>query len=131
MLPLARRVVDDILTQRHRLAELLPEQDRLDRARRTLAWPDRLRRYNLREEIAGAEHHLLDALAELEVLGLELVSAEEGRLGFPTIVDDRAAFFSWVPGEEDITYWHFAGERARRRIPASWSKSAERAGRLK
>lgn len=124
MLPLARRVVADILRHRQRLGELLPEQDRLDRERRTLGWADRLRRYHLRDEIAGEEHNLRDALAELEVLGLDLMDAVAGRLGFPTIVNDRAAFFSWTPGEDDVAFWHYADETLRRRIPASWAKVA-------
>ncbi len=128
MLPLVQRVVGDILRHNQQLATLLPEQERLDQQRRKLAWPDRLRRYNLREEIAQEEHNLLDARAELEVLGLEMLDARTGRLGFPTIVNDQAAFFSWLPGEEDITFWHFADETIRRRIPASWSKAAERVG---
>ncbi len=127
MLPLVRRVVEDILQHRGRLSKLLPEQERLDRDRSTLAWPERLRRYRLREEIAEAEHDLQDTLAELEVLGLELVNPGEGRVGFPTIVNDQPAYFSWVPGEVDVAYWHFADETLRRRVPASWRKSADRA----
>jgi hypothetical protein len=129
MLPLVRRVVDDILSHRQRLAELIPEQERLDRERRNLAWPNRLRRYRLRDEIAGVEHDLLDARAELEVLGLELVDLDAGQLGFPTLVNERAAFFSWKRGEEEISYWHYADETLRRRIPASWSRTPERVGR--
>lgn len=124
MLPLACRVVHDILRHRGRLGELLPEQERLDRERRTLTWPERLRRYNLREEIASEEHDLQDALAELEVLGLNLLDPVAGRLGFPTVVNDRPAFFSWTPAEEEITFWHYADESLRRRIPGSWVKAA-------
>lgn len=126
MLPLVRRVVGDILQHRRRLARLYPEQERLDRARRTLSWPDRLRRYQLQDEIALEHHYLLDALAELEVLGLDLLDADAGQLGFPTIVNDRLAFFSWRPGEEDIDHWHFGDESLRRRIPASWNQPAVR-----
>ncbi len=126
MLPLARRVVGDVLAHHERLLKLLPEQERLDQQRRTLSWPDRLRRYHLRDEIAGEEHYLLDALAELEVLGLEILSASQGRLGFPTIVNDRPAYFSWLPGEDDIAFWHYGDEEQRRRIPASWTKAVAR-----
>jgi hypothetical protein len=123
MLPLVQRVVEDILLSQRDLIRLQPEQDRLDRNRRTLAWPDRQRRYQLREEIAAAERHLTDAVEELEALGLVLLDNDRGRIGFPTLVNNRAAFFSWQPGEEAVTTWHFAEETTRRPIPASWFKS--------
>lgn len=128
MLPLVRRVIADLLQHRRRMARLLPERQRLNRDRRNLDWPDRLRRYHLHDEIAQEEHHLLDAYAELEVLGLDLLDPDLGRLGFPTIVNDRPACFSWHPGEEDIKFWHFADEVERRRIPASWHQAIALSG---
>jgi hypothetical protein len=125
MLALVGRVVGDLLQGRRRLAELRPEQDRLDRLRRTLAWPERSRRYQLREEIAAAEQQVQDARAELTVLGVAIIDAAEGRVGFPTVVNGRTAFFSWKPGEEGLGFWHFEGETGRRQIPASWAKSAD------
>jgi hypothetical protein len=125
MLPLVRRVVDDLLQHQRLLARLLPEQARLDRQKRTLAWPARARRYQLREEVATSERYLQEARAELEVLGIELLDTDEGRMGFPTEVNGRAAYFSWRPGEETIAFWHYAGEAARRRIPVAWLRAAE------
>jgi hypothetical protein len=122
MLPLVRRIVADILRYQRRLAELLPEQERLDRRRRTLAWPERCRRYQLQEEVRAAEAQLQEVQAELEGLGVALLDRTDGRLGFPTIVNDSRAFFSWRPGEEGVRYWHFAGETVRRLIPASWTE---------
>jgi len=120
MLPLVRRIVGDLLQARRRLAQLLPEQNHLDRRRRTLAWPDRARRYQLHEEVADQEQNLQDALAELEVLGLAVLDAAQGRVGFPTTVHDRRAFFSWQAGEETVRGWHFVGETVSRPIPAAW-----------
>jgi hypothetical protein len=120
MLPLVRRIVGDLLNARRRLAQLLPEQTRLDRLRRTLAWPERARRYQLREEVADQEQYLQDALAELEVLGLALLEPAEGRVGFPAAVNDRRAFFLWQAGEETVRGWQFVGEFVSRPIPAAW-----------
>ena len=39
MLSLLRPVIDDLLSGQKHLAELQPEQDRLDRQRRSLSWP--------------------------------------------------------------------------------------------
>ena len=75
--------------------------------------------------MAAEESNLLEAMAELEVLGVALVDPETGRVGFPTIVNERPAFFSWQPGEETLKYWHFGSELVRRAIPASWAKHAD------
>jgi hypothetical protein len=125
MLPLVQRIVGEILGQQACLDLLQPEQDRLDRNKRMLSWPQRQRRYQLREEIAGAEQNLECALLELRELGVDLLDATDGRVGFPTIVNDKAAYFSWKPGEEGIRGWHFSQETKCRPIPAAWNKIAD------
>jgi hypothetical protein len=125
MLPLVQRIVGDVIKNRQSLAALLPEQQRLDRQRRLLAWPERARRYQLHEDIATLEHDLQDALAELEVLGVALLDADRGYVGFPTLVNNKRAFFSWRLGEDELKSWHFAGESARRPIPPSWTTSLD------
>ena len=125
MLPLVERVVRDILEQQKTLDRLNPEQDRLDRHRRDLVWLERQRRYQIREEVAVAEQHMRGALDELQGLGLALLDADTGRIGFPTIVNDRKAFFSWQPGEEGIRSWHFVEESTCRPIPAQWLKAGD------
>jgi len=124
MLPLVQRIVADILQNQRDLGQLLPEQKCLDRERRTLSWPQRSRRYLVQEEIATAERHIQEALAELANLGLVLLDADEGRVGFLTVVNGRRAFFSWRSDEKDIRFWHFPEENSRRPIPPSWEKSA-------
>src|SRR5581483_1290524 len=126
MLPLVRRIITDLLQHGRIVAELRPEQDRLDRARRTLAWPERARRYQIREEISTAERGFQETTAELDSLGVFLLDAEMGRVGFPTMVNDHRAFFSWRPGEDALGYWHFAGETVRRAIRASWARTPEK-----
>jgi hypothetical protein len=125
MVPLVRRIVADVCQNRQRLGLAQPELEVLDRQRHDLRWPERSRRYQLREEVATAEQHLQQALAELEPLGVVLVDADAGRVGFPTIVNGRRAYFSWKPGEETLKFWHFAGETVRRLIPLSWSRTED------
>ncbi len=125
MLPLVCRIVEDVLDCQRRLAQLRPEQDGLDRHKRTLAWEQRSRRYALREEIADLEQKHQQSLTELSLLGVALLGPDDGRVGFPTLVNNRQAFFSWRPGEETIGHWHFQGETARRTIPAAWLKAAD------
>jgi hypothetical protein len=126
MLGLVRSIVHDIQTHHRRLAQLRPEKARLDRLRHTLAWPQRSRRYRLQEEIDVAEVRLTEALAELDTLQVAILNRGEGLIGFPTLVNDRRAFFSWRPEEETLQYWQFAGEGARRPIPSAWVKGESR-----
>jgi hypothetical protein len=122
MLPLVRRIVEDFLRSQEVLASLLPEEEVLDRNKRSLDWPGRERRYRLKDEVARAEDRLLEAREELDALGLVMLDAEIGRIGFPTMVNNRKAFFSWHPGEDGLHSWHFAEETECRPIPPAWLK---------
>ncbi|HZU34757.1 MAG TPA: DUF2203 family protein [Gemmataceae bacterium] len=122
MLPLAGRIAADIVRYEEQRARLQPEMARLDRLRHTLDWPRRSRRYQLQEEIAAVEANLRQAQAELEGLGLTLLHLPSGLIGFPTLVNNRRAFFSWQPGEESLAFWNYAGDDVRRPVPAAWTK---------
>ena len=63
------------------------------------------------------------AFAELDGLGLTLLDVETGRVGFPTKVNKRPAYFTWLPGEEMLSFWQYADDDERRPIPAGWTKS--------
>jgi hypothetical protein len=128
MLPLVQQIANDIVTSRRTAARLHPEEGRLDRQRHSLDWPGRQRRYEVKEEIGRAEKDLEIALAELRDLGLVLLDDLEGRIGFPTMVNNRKAYFSWHLGEDGLHSWRFAEEDADRPIPASWLKELSLAG---
>src|ERR1044071_9040368 len=85
MLPLVQRVVGDFLQNQKVVDRLAPEQDRPGRQKRSLAWPERRRRYEVREELTAAERQLQEAMIELQVLGVALLDPETGRVGFPTL----------------------------------------------
>lgn len=123
MLPLVGRIARDVVRYHRQLATLQPERGRLDRARHGLDWPGRARRYQVQEEIVALEKDLLAALAELEALGLSLLDGPNGLVGFPTLVNDRRAYFSWQLGEESLEFWNYAGDTIRRPVPASWTKA--------
>ena len=122
MLPLVRRIVDDILAHQQHLSRLQPEEELLDDARRNLAWPQRQRRYQVKDERAKTTSDLHGALDELRGLGLTLLDPARGQVGFPTMVNNRRAYFSWQPGEEALHHWRFVGEDADHEIPAAWLK---------
>ncbi len=60
------------------------------------------------------------AREEFALLGVVVLDPEIARLGFPTMVNNRKAFFSWAPGEDGIHSWHFADETQCRPIPPAW-----------
>ena len=131
MLPLVRRIVDDLLLSQRSLSQLQPEEDRLHRVRRTLSWPERERRYAIQEELTQLDKSIKEALSEMDGLGVALLDADEGRIGFPTKVNGKLAFFSWQPGEETLRHWHFAQDGTLRTIPASWFEPRRPAVRTK
>lgn len=124
MLPLVRSIVTDIVNTRTALNTLAPEQERLERHRRDLAWQERQRRYQVGEEITAAEKSFTNAVSELQLLGVNLVDAESGEVDFPTRINGRTAAFSWRMGEDRLEHWHYSGEELRRPIPADWLLSA-------
>jgi hypothetical protein len=128
MLPLVKRIVEDFLHSQKDLERLHPEEEMLDRKKRTLDWPGRQRRYRLKEEIARAEHGRGAAVEELELLGVVVLDPEVGRVGFPTMVNNRKAFFSWRPGEDGLHSWHFTEETHCRPIPPAWLKEITMTG---
>lgn len=122
MLPLVRRVVADFLAARTEAHRLYPQETRLDREKRGLDWESRKRRYQLKEDIQRSESRMQEAAEELNELGVALLDAELGRVGFPTLVNNRPAYFSWRSGEEGLHTWHFAEEEVFRPIPQTWLK---------
>jgi hypothetical protein len=129
MLPLVQRIVDDILANQKSRRHLQPEEETLDRKKRVLGWPERQRRYQIKEELARSDSNLQDALGELQELGVVLLDSDLGRVGFPTMVNNRRAFFSWHPGEEGLHSWQFADEATTRPIPMAWLKEISFAGK--
>lgn len=122
MLPLVSRIAADVAERDERLACLRVEKARLDQQRHTLDWPARARRYQLDEDIRLADGELRLLRAELEAIGVVLLEARTGLVGFPTIVNDRAAFFSWRPGEDGLGWWNFADDLDRRPVPQQWTQ---------
>jgi hypothetical protein len=129
MLPLVQQIVADILRRHRELDRLNPAQDRLERQKRVLTWQQRKERYLLQEEIALHDRAVQDALEELQNLGVVVLDGEEGRVGFPTLVNNRAAYFTWRHGEDGLNSWQFAEENVARPIPPAWLKDTSFTGK--
>ena len=119
MIPLVSSIVRDIISLQGELGQLEPERQQLDRSRRELDWQDRQRRYQLQDDILRKRRELHSAIGELKALGVSLSDRAEGRVDFPTRIEGRPAAYSWKSGEEDIGFWHYAGEEERRPIPTA------------
>lgn len=120
MLPLVRSIVAEIVETHQRLGRLNPEQDLLERSRRSLNWAARQRRYAIQDEISSAEKSLSCAVSELTSLGVKLTDPEVGQVDFPTKINGRPAAFTWKLGEEAVSFWRYTGEEQPRPIPAEW-----------
>jgi len=124
MLPLVQRIVNDIVQDHTALNRYTFEQEGLDRDKRNLSWPERQRRYAVQGEVVRLQSRLEEERKELELLGAVLIN-NNGQIGFPTLVNDRPAFFSWQLGEDGVNFWHFDDEQARRPITAELERSAQ------
>lgn len=123
MLPLVSLVAQDVARHHRALVQLRPELDQLEKNRHHLDWPQRARRYQLEEELRVAEVEYRAAVAELDALGVALLDPTNGLIGFPTLVNQRRAYFSWLPGEEGtLACWNYAGDRLRRPVPQDWTQ---------
>ncbi len=122
MLPLVQQIAHDLVTSYQAMDQLQPEEERLDRQRHSLDWPKRKRRYEVKEELQKADKDREVAMTELQGLGLVLLDGHQGRIGFPTLVNNRRAYFSWHPGEASLQSWRFADEEEDRPIPPTWLK---------
>lgn len=121
MLPLVRTITADILGVHEELRKLRAECVQLDRFRNDLAWPERQRRYALHDTIRDSERRGRQLVHELEHLGIAVVDTKSAQLGFPTIVNGKLAYFSWLPGEDNVTFWHYDKDESRRRpVPEAW-----------
>jgi hypothetical protein len=124
MLPLVKGIVTDIVDAHKLLARLAPEREMLEDVRRALDWAGRQRRYSIGDEIARAEKNMTAAVSELTALGLKLLDPDAGAVDFPTRINNRAAAFTWKPGDDSVAYWHYSGEEHRRPIPTDWQSGA-------
>lgn len=123
MIPLVSRIAADLLASRAEVIGLRAEHLRLERQRRDLSWPERRHRYLVQDSLTDAEKRFRGLVNELEALGVAVIDGDTAQLGFPTIVNNKLAFFSWLPGEENVTFWHYDGDDTRRRpVPEAWYK---------
>jgi len=125
MFPLVRRIAEELRDATRLAATLNQRNEHLERFRRELVWQERQMWYRIREQLSQNEQVLAETRRELNDLGVTILDAYEGRVGFPTLVSGERAYFTWQPDEDDIRYWQYPGDSERRPIPKEWDQEAD------
>ncbi len=105
MLPLVRRIVQDITALAHEMRE---RHDRLVGPGGEAAGAD--------DEFERGRQRMTEYVDELRRLGIELKDFFTGLIDFPCWMDGREVYLCWRQGEPEVAYWHeldagFAGRQ--------------------
>lgn len=108
MLPLVRAIVKGMLDDH---AERRSHLERLEAGGMPAAAEATLRR-----EVEALTEKLVEAVEELEDLGVEFKGIELGLVDFPSLRDGRIVYLCWRFDEDRIRHWHpldagYAGRR--------------------
>jgi hypothetical protein len=113
MLPLVRRIAQDIVDQYGRWREMVTACELAAAATRT-ALPGEAER--LQREAQALASEIEEYIAELHELGVEAKGLDTGLVDFPGEIDGRRVYLCWRVGEPSVQYWHdvdagFSGRR--------------------
>ncbi|MGQ0713971.1 MAG: DUF2203 domain-containing protein [Gemmatimonadaceae bacterium] len=102
MLPLIRKIVQDIVDEYARWQRLVKELDvAAATASRDAADLDRLQR-----DIQGAATAIDRYVGELKGLGVEMKGFDIGLVDFPGEMGGRPVYLCWRLGEPAVAHWH-------------------------
>jgi hypothetical protein len=126
MLPLVRRIVEDIL-QLQQAIDLQTHQlkviDSLPETMQQSNYQDEVS--DIRSSLAEDQVRLLACIAELNSLGVELHEPFDGAVDFPAECNRRKIRLCWHPDDEEVLYFHEPGQQfaARKKIDPQWFSS--------
>jgi hypothetical protein len=114
MLPLVRRIVEDIVSSVGRWRERVREFE-LATAAATTELPDP-RAMALEREVSAIAEDIDRFVRELTSLGVELKDYDTGLVDFPAEREGRPVYLCWRLGESSVQFWHeidagFGGRR--------------------
>ena len=110
MLPLVRRIVDDLLSLDRAIKAQKEQILGIDQLGSTIDQPDYQEELSdIRGSLDSAERRFDSFLSELTSLGVSPHLPFDGTVDFPTVVNRRQARLCWQPGEEKVEYWHEIG----------------------
>ena len=117
MLPLVRAITKDLTRLSRDMIERRQRLDHLMSGREIESgnpYEDELAQ--MKAELEKDSERLRDYARELQDLGVELKSAPDGLIDFPSEMDGRVVFLCWKLGEPEVMHWHeldggFAGRQ--------------------
>lgn len=114
MLPLVRRIVEDIVQDYARWREQVSVLEVVAAGRRGDSPPDEAEKVEQDTQRLAAD--IERYVGELRELGVEFKGFDEGLVDFPAELDGRTVFLCWRLGEDAVEHWHevdagFAGRR--------------------
>ncbi|MGH7662765.1 MAG: DUF2203 domain-containing protein [Gemmatimonadaceae bacterium] len=114
MLPLVRRIVDDIVRTHAKWEEAVREFEVVGANRRAGEPDDRAD--ELERQIQRLAKDIRGFATELDELGVQCKGYELGLVDFPGEIDGEPAFLCWRLGEPAVSFWHprdagFAGRQ--------------------
>ena len=124
MLPLVRAIAADIVGEFRRLRTAGREHRDIE-ARDTTIGGESTRLQTLKARIDACSQRVEGYLLELEELGLEIRDLESGLIDFPTLIQGEPAYLCWKLGEEEVLWWHAAGQGFAERRPIPQPARAE------
>jgi hypothetical protein len=121
MLPLVRRIVEDIVQDYARWREQVGVLEVVAAGRRGDSPPDEAEKVEQDTQRLAAD--IERYVGELRALGVEFKGFDEGLVDFPSDMDGRTVYLCWRLGEDAVEHWHeidagFAG-RQRLELPAT------------
>lgn len=119
MLPLVRRIVEDIVQDYARWREQVGVLEVVAAGRRGDSPPDEAEKVEQdTQRLAGDIERYV---GELRELGVEFKGFDEGLVDFPAELDGRTVYLCWKLGEDAVEHWHEvdAGFAGRRKLVAS------------
>ena len=114
MLPLVRRIVEDVVREHAAWQDALVELDLVSSAAASDPGVERITK--LERKIQSIARDIDAFQDELESLGIQLKSRSEGLIDFPSELDGRPMLLCWKLGEPSVQFWHdvdsgFAGRK--------------------
>lgn len=104
MLPLVRRIVEDIVQDYARWREQVGVLEVVAAGRRGDAPPDEAEKVEADTQRLAAD--IERYVEELRKLGVDFKGFDEGLVDFPSEMEGRRVYLCWKLGEESVEHWH-------------------------
>ena len=119
MLPLVRRIVEDIVQDYARWREQVGVLEVVAAGRRGDSPPDEAEKVEQDTQRLAAD--IERYVGELRELGVDFKGFDEGLVDFPAEIDGRRVYLCWKLGEDAVEHWHEvdAGFAGRQRVVIS------------